>query len=98
MNLKAQTDAASPPKESRRPSLVNRLNTVNGRSTEFGRVCVGRHIGPNQHPTVNRRSTEFGRVRRRGHTSVCRPHGLERNDRASAAADTSTCEGGLCWM
>jgi len=90
MNLGTQTDAASPPKESRRPSLMNRL------STEFGRVCVGRHIGPNQHPTVNRRSTEFGRVRRRGHTSVCRPHDLERNDRASAAADTSTCEGGLC--
>jgi hypothetical protein len=97
MNLGTQTDAASPPKESRRPSLMNRA------STEFGRVCAGRHTGPNQHPTVNRRSTlnrrstEFGRVRRRGHISVCRPHGLERTDRASAAADTSTCEGGLCW-
>jgi hypothetical protein len=103
MSVKAQTDASSLPQESRRPSLMNRL------PTEFGRVCHGRHTSPNQHPTVNRRSTlsgrstvnrhstEFGRVRRtRGHTSVCRRHGVEDDDSASAAGDTSTCEGGLC--
>jgi hypothetical protein len=75
MNLGTQTDAASPPKESRRPSLMNRL------STEFGRVCRGRHICG---------------VRRRGHTSVCRRHGIQGVAPASAAGDTSTCEGGLC--
>jgi hypothetical protein len=42
MNLGTQTDAASPPKESRRPSLTSQLNRL---PNDIGRVWGFRHIG-----------------------------------------------------
>jgi len=88
MNLGTQTDAGSPPTRTRRPSLVNRLNTVNRRSTDIGRVSWG-HTGP------NRESTEFGRVRILGHSSVCIRQPIEAGV-VALPADTSTLTSGTC--